>query len=234
MLAPVGSDAGMAKAMTAKDRNTARLPVRRAGHARFRKLLEATDALLAEQSIQDVGLYQIAQRAGVPTASVYHFFPNKEAALLALAAEHHEALQRIGRELLHPRPQTWQELVRRKIVQSTAYHNEHPAALRLFFGAGVTVEVRTADITQTRRLAEIRANLLEYYFDMPPVRDWVRRLATSVAIVDGICILSYSQHGHLTPALVEDAHLASVAYLRTFLPETIECRPAPQTQEPVE
>ncbi|MGX7874585.1 TetR/AcrR family transcriptional regulator [Mesorhizobium sp. ORM6] len=222
----------MAKATKVKDRKTARLPKRRAGLVRFRELLDATESLLAEMSIQDVGLYQIAERAGAPIASVYHFFPNKEAALLALAAEHHEILQRIAREQLQPPPQTWQELVRRKIVQSTTHYNEHPAALRLFLGAGVTVELRTADAMQTLRLGEIRANLLDHYFDMPPVRDWVRKLATSIAIVDGICILSYSQCGHLTPEFVEDAHSASVAYLRTFLPEHIERRQTPKAFEP--
>ena len=79
----------MATVATAKERTVARLPTRRAGHVRFKKLLEATDSLVAEMSIQDIGLYQIAERAQVPTASVYHFFPTKEAALLALAAEHH-------------------------------------------------------------------------------------------------------------------------------------------------
>jgi len=203
--------------------------MRRAGHVRFRKLLDATESLVAEMSIQDVGLSQIAERAQVPTASIYHFFPTREAALLALAAEHHDILQRIAREELRPPPQTWQELVRRKVVQSTTHYNEHPAALRLFLSAGITVELRTADITQTMVLAEIRANLLNHYFDMPPVRDWVRRLATSIAIVDGICILSYSQFGYLTPEFMEDAHSASVAYLRTFLPERIERRQTPET-----
>lgn len=214
----------MATVATAKERTVARLPTRRAGHVRFKKLLEATDSLVAEMSIQDIGLYQIAERAQVPTASVYHFFPTKEAALLALAAEHHGILQQIAREELQPPPQTWQELIRRKVVQSTTHYNEHPAALRLFLGAGITVELRAADINQTMLLAEIRANLLNHYFDMPPVREWVRRIATSIAIVDGICILSYSQFGYLTPEFIEDAYSAAIAYLRTFLPERIERR----------
>ncbi len=33
----------------------------------------------------DIGLYQIAEEAGVPPASTYHFFPTKDAAFLALA-----------------------------------------------------------------------------------------------------------------------------------------------------
>ena len=79
--------------------------------ARFQKLLDAADSLLAEQHVEQIGLYQIAEQAAVPTASVYHFFPNKEAALLALAERHHEALQCIARAPLLPPPETWQDLV---------------------------------------------------------------------------------------------------------------------------
>jgi AcrR family transcriptional regulator len=214
----------MRKATTSKERSAARQPMRRAGKVRFQKLLDAADSLLAEQHVQQIGLYQIAERATVPTASVYHFFPNKEAALLALAERHHEGLQRIARAPLLPPPETWQDLVRRKVAGSADYHNEHPAALRLFLGAGVTVELKSADMTQTMRLAEIRAKVFSYYFDMPPVRDWVRRIATSIAIVDGVFALSYSQYGYLTPDFVDDAHRASIAYFRTFLPEQLDHR----------
>jgi hypothetical protein len=36
--------------------------------------------------------------------------------------------------------------------------------------------------------------------------------------------LSYSQHGHLAPDFVDDAHRASIAYFRTFLPEQLDRR----------
>jgi AcrR family transcriptional regulator len=204
--------------------------MRRPGHIRFTQLLGALEALLAEHSVQDVGLYQIAERAGIPAASVYHFFPNKEAALLALAAEYHTALHDLASEPLDPPPSSWQELVRRKVTHAAEYHNNHPAALRLFMGAGVTVEVKTADTGQTVRLAQRRALVLHHYFHVPHVPDWERRLATSIAIVDGVFGLSYAQHGIITPEFADDAWRASIAYLRTFLPEQLECRSARPVQ----
>jgi AcrR family transcriptional regulator len=180
--------------------------------------------------LQKVGLYQIAERAGVPAASVYHFFPNKEAAFLALAAEYHTALHDLASEPLDPPPLSWQDLVRRKVTGAAEYHNNHPAALRLFMGAGVTVEVRTADTGQTVRLARRRAQVLDDYFHVPHVPDWERRLATSIAIVDGVFGLSYAQHGIITPELVDDAWRASIAYLRTFLPEQLQSKAGPPAQ----
>ena len=64
-------------------RIVARRPQRKPGQVRFRKLLDALDELLATSNVQDIGLYQIAAKAKVPNASVYHFFPSTEAALLA-------------------------------------------------------------------------------------------------------------------------------------------------------
>jgi AcrR family transcriptional regulator len=217
----------MAKPPPKSHRQTARQPTRRPGHIRFRQLLGALEALLEENSLQKVGLYQIAERAEVPAASVYHFFPNKEAALLALAAEYHTALHDLASEPLNPPPASWQDLVRRKVTLAADYHNDHPAALRLFMGAGVTVEVKTADTGQTVRLAQRRAQVLDAYFHVPHVPDWERRLATSIAIVDGVFGLSYAQHGIITPDFVDDAWRASIAYLRTFLPEQLEGRPNP-------
>ncbi len=222
----------MMKPPAKSNRHTARQPTRRPGHVRFRQLLSALETLLEENNLQKVGLYQIAEKAGVPAASVYHFFPNKEAALLALAAEYHIALHDLASEPLDPPPASWQDLVRRKITLAATYHNDHPAALRLFMGAGVTVEVRNADTGQTVRLAQRRALILDAYFEVPHVPDWERRLATSIAIVDGVFGLSYAQHGFIAPAFVDDAWRASIAYLRTFLPEQLERKARPVIPPP--
>ena len=206
---------------SSKERLTARAPVRLPGRIRFKKLLAVTEELLAERSIEKVGLYQIAERAGLPAASVYHFFPNKEAVIFALAAEYHVALQEIARASLLPPPLTWKDLVVRKVTLAADYHNEHPAALRLFMGANVNIEVKEADVDQTLRLARCRLELFQQYFHMPHVDDWERRLAISISIVDGVFGLSYQQHKRIEPHYVEDAHRASIAYLSCFLPDRL-------------
>ena len=210
-------------------RGSARQPQRQRGRERFEILLNALDSLLAEDSVQNVGLYQIAERAGVPTASAYHFFPNKEAALLALAQVHHQALFELSRRPLPSAPATWQEMVKHKILISAEYHNNNRAALRLFFGSNVLEEVKIADISQNVRLAEARAALFEFYFNMTSMPDWTRKLATYLSIVDGIFSLSYRQHGRITDYYVSETQLAAIAYLRCYLPETLVPRILEQT-----
>lgn len=202
-------------------RNKARQPKRRAGEIRFKLLLDALDELLIDNDIQDVGIYQISEKAGVPSASVYHFFPNKEAALVALAHRHHAALEALSAQPLADPPDSWQALVRQKIALSADYHNLHRATLRLFYGVSMTVEMKTADTTQTLRLAERRLQLLEHYFLLMPVPGLLRRLGIAIAIVDGVFGLSYSQHGSITEEYVEEAQRGALAYLRSYLPEIL-------------
>jgi AcrR family transcriptional regulator len=153
----------LAQAEKSTRRTTARQPQRRPGQLRFQKLLDALDALLRDNNVQEVGLYQIAEQAGVPSASVYHFFPSKEAAFMALATVHHQALQELSQEPLPARPANWQELCREKVSAAARYHNDHPAALRLFLGANISVEIKSADMSQYLRLAQARADMLDQY-----------------------------------------------------------------------
>ena len=202
-------------------RIVARQPQRKPGQLRFRKLLDALDQLLANNSVQDIGLYQIAAHAKVPNASIYHFFPSTEAALLALAEIHHHALLELSKEYLPVPPTRWQDLFRQKVTNAAQYHNNHPAALRLFLGANISVEVKSADISQYHRLVDGRSQLLEHYFHMPMIPDWERRLATYFALVDGVFSLSYSENGFIRDDYIAEAHQAGVAYLRCYLPEIL-------------
>lgn len=211
----------MSDELTDTSRNKARQPKRKAGEIRFKLLLDALDALLVDNDIQDVGIYQIAEKAGVPSASVYHFFPNKEAALVALADRHHTALGEISAQLLCSPPASWQALVSEKIRLSAHYLNQHRATLRLFYGVSMTVEMKSADTSQTLRLAERRLQLLDHYFALPPVPGLLRRLGIAIAIVDGVFGLSYSQQGAITDEYLEEAQRGSLAYLRCYLPEML-------------
>ena len=205
-------------------RVVARRPQRKPGQVRFRKLLDALDELLATSNVQDIGLYQIAAKAKVPNASVYHFFPSTEAALLALAEVHHNALLQLSMLPLEVRPARWQDLFRQKLISAAEYHNSHPAALRLFLGANISVEVKSADISQYHRLVDGRSQLLSYYFHVPAMPDWERRLATYFAMVDGVFSLSYSENGYIRDDYIAEAHLAGIAYLRCYLPEILATR----------
>ncbi|PYE30800.1 TetR family transcriptional regulator [Rhizobium sp. PP-F2F-G38] len=202
-----------------------RVPMRKRGVERFEVLLDATEALIADRTNDDVSLAQIAEKAGVPLASVYHFFPNRNAAFVALAERFHNALRTMAQEPLQPPISGWQEVVASRQRIGANYLNAHPAALRLFMGAGVSVDVRNTDLNGNADLARGRVKFLDHYFEMPKIKDLEKRIAISIALMDGIWALSYSVYGRITDEYVEESTRASVTYLRSFLPEFIEFRP---------
>ncbi len=202
-----------------------RAPLRKRGVERFEVLLDATEALLADRANEDVSLAQIAEKAGVPLASVYHFFPNRNSAFVALAQRFHIALHAIAQEPLQPPISGWQEVIASRQKIGAKYLNAHPAALRLFLGAGVSVDVRNTDLNGNADLARDRVKFLDHYFEMPKIRDLEKRIAISIALMDGIWALSYSVYGRITDEYVAESTRASVIYLRCFLPEFIEFRP---------
>jgi AcrR family transcriptional regulator len=195
-------------------------PMRRRGIERHNLLLDATERLLAESSDDDVSLAQIAEAADVPLASVYHFFPNRNAAFVALALRFNEEIYRLSiQPLRDPEPSSWQAMLGMKHARAAAFQNSRPAALRLFLGAGVSVAVRNADLTGNARIARSRERMFDAYFHMPYVPDFAERLEISGAAMDGIWALSSGRHGLITEEFRKEATAVAVTYLRRHLPE---------------
>lgn len=200
--------------------------MRNRGIKRVHDLLDATEFLLAEKSNEDVSLAQIADHAGIPLASVYHFFPNRNAAFVALARRFNEHFYRLAIEPMNPPPASWQEVVATKQRNGAAFLNAHPAALRLFLGAGVSVDVRATDWAGNEAVARSRVRLLEAYFHLPYIRDFQTKIAVALAQQDGIWAFSYGRFGCITPEMVAASAEASVSYLRIYLPGHLEPRDA--------
>lgn len=201
-----------------------RPPTRRRGIDRFEALLDATAWLLAERFDENISIAQIAEKAGVPLASVYHFFPSRNAAFVALAQRYQTQLHELALREQVPPPTRWQDIIEDRQRAGARYLNENPAALRLFLGAGVSVEVRNTDLRGNVELARSRAALLRDTFEMETMAGLEKWLAVSVALVDGIWALSYSLHGRITDEYVEEGVRCAVLYLRSYLPEILELK----------
>lgn len=201
-------------------------PLRQRGIARVNLLLDATERLLAETDADGISLARIAETAGVPLPSAYHFFPNRNLAFEALALRFNEEIYRLSiRPLTDPAPQSWQEMLERHHIRAAAFQNSRPAALKLFLGAGVSLAVRRADFAGNARVAQSRARMFEACFHMPFIPDFAHRLEVAMAANDGIWSLSFGRHGRITEAFRAAATSAAIACLRRFLPDHLPPRP---------
>lgn len=202
-----------------------RAPIRKRGIERFELLLDATAAVIAENPEEDVSLAQIAERADVPLASVYHFFPNRNAAFVALAQRYHRQIVSTSMTPDDKRPKRWQDVFDFRFRQIAAFLNSEPAALRLLVGTGVSVEVRNVDFENNAEASVRRADYLRSMFDIPSMPNLEKHLAVMFAVNDGIWALSYSHHRCITPDYLDESIRAAIAYLRCYLPEHLEPRP---------
>jgi AcrR family transcriptional regulator len=202
-----------------------RVPARERGIQRFALLLDATDALLNEKHADDVGLYQIAERANVPPASVYHFFPTKDAAFLALTRRYLEGFEKIFLEPIEAAALTnWLTLLDRDRQRSVAYFNEHPAAMKLLLGRYGGQEARQADLEFNKQGGAGLYARLKATFVMPKVEGARDKFRIVLEIQDAIWAISFAEHGHITSAYEEEASRACRAYLRLYFPEYVALR----------
>lgn len=61
------------------------LPVQARSRRKIDSILDATATLLADKGVEAVSMLAIAEQAGIPAATVYHYFENRLAVLAALA-----------------------------------------------------------------------------------------------------------------------------------------------------
>lgn len=130
--------------------------VQRRGQERRRAILDAAAALLGEKGYEAATLKAVGERAGIPTASMYHYFPDRHQVDAELLKQHMSELDTlIGAALGNPRAQTLAEAVDVVIDLHLDYFRRHPSCTELWFaGRHTTLDElgRAFDEAQAERL----------------------------------------------------------------------------------
>lgn len=210
-----------------------RRPAQKRSHLRVTALLDAADRLLQDRDINDIGLYDVAHMAKVPPTSAYHFFPTKESVFLALAQRY---LQTLHATLQAPLDldaiERWQDLVAVRYFRVVDYFNASLPARKLFIGMAVGSDVKKLDFEDMDNLVVWTYRSMDAIFEMPFIRDPAFKFTVLFGLQDGIWASSYAKHGYITPAFAQEGLRAGLAYLSTFLPQTIALRPPSGEQGP--
>lgn len=202
-----------------------RRPAQKRSHLRVTALLDAADQLLQDRDINDIGLYDVAHMAKVPPTSAYHFFPTKESVFLALAQRYLQTLHATLQEPLDLETiERWQDLVSVRYDRVVNYFNTSLPARKLFIGMAVGSDVKKLDFEDMDNLVLWTYRSMNAIFEMPFVRDPAFKFTVLFGIQDGIWASSYAKHGYITQAFAQEGLRAGLAYLSTFLPQTIALR----------
>jgi AcrR family transcriptional regulator len=198
------------------------------GRLRIEAILDAADRTITRQDTLDLSLQAVAEEAGVPAASLYHYFPTSQALLVALARRYMTAFEALAaRRIDHDRLTQWADLCAFHADLALRFYHEHPVAMRLLLGPECGWEIRSADHATNQRIGGIYYRKLIQHFAVAESRMLEEAFAVSVTIGDAVWALSFARDGVVGPAMAEEALRARLAYLRLYLGRYVEKRAAP-------
>ncbi len=152
-----------------------RRPRQARGQERVEALLDAAAALLAEGGVEAVTTNAVAARADAHIGSLYHFFPNKQAILDALAERYVAEItilwdEVFDEERMRTMPAAY--LIEGVIEQMAAFELAHQGFQALFYGAGESGATASARIGE-ELMRRVSRGLAARYADHHPERLWL-------------------------------------------------------------
>jgi AcrR family transcriptional regulator len=159
-----------------------RQPQQERGEKRVEEILDAAAEVIAEVGVEAATTNAIAERAGSSVGSLYHFFPNKEAIVLGLAARYEAEIRELNRASMPveaaklPIPL----MVEGIVTPLARFMERNPAYISIFHA---TKNPRTPGC-MTDELSEAIVGLVEQLMASrsPHVPPELRRLRAGVAV----------------------------------------------------
>jgi len=120
-------------------------PVTQKGRQSANKILDATLQLLARQGLAQLTTNHIAEESGVKVGSLYRFFPNKEAILVALIERWFNSMMSTTNCYIeeHQNTLSFIELMQGLFIVNLEQEYQHSAAYREVYQGASTIPVLT-------------------------------------------------------------------------------------------
>ena len=199
---------------------------RASSQARIAIILDAVRAQLAEQGASALSIYGVAERAGIPPSSVYHFFASVPALLEALTSEVHAAFRACLQEPLdHAALRDWRDLSRIVEARMLGIYAADPAALQLILAQHGLTEVTRADRKHDIELGRQLQQLFARHFQLPALPTDIEVFTLALELGDRIYASSVQEHGYITPRMAEEGMRVFDAYLALYLPPHLPKHP---------
>ncbi|WPP00143.1 TetR/AcrR family transcriptional regulator [Pseudomonas sp. HR96] len=187
--------------------------------ARIDTILDAARVLLASEGVGSLSIYSVADRAGIPPSSVYHFFASVQALLEALTADVHAAFRACLQAPIDiARMRDWRDLSRLVEQRMLDIYEEDAAARQLILAQHGLSEVTQADRQHDLELGKLMHQLFDRHFELPRLPDEVDVFALAMELGDRVYARSMQLHGHITPRMAEEGMRVFDAYLGLYLP----------------
>jgi len=199
---------------------TRRQPVQARSQARVERILAAATAVVEEEGVDAATTRAIAARAGVPVATLYQFFADRDAVLDEVLRRELEALDRhVAAASQAARAAgtitSLADFVDFAFEVHRAYYRSRPAFARLWFGGRRSSPVEVAVRDRGRRLAaDWHAMMIAGGFVDPASEPIVSELA--VELGDRVFECAYRRESEAEDRLFAEGKRAVTAYLQQY------------------
>jgi len=212
----------MAKRTTTTDagaEGAQRTPQQERGQRRVDAILDATAALIQEVGMEGVTMAAIGQRSGTTTGSLYHFFPDRDCVIRALAERHLRALSEMVARSISLSPADWERLSVEERVDGflgplLTYVEAHPDFLRVAHGT------RGSDLRHASELYQAVVSIGERVVSAcdpaATAEERATRAAVVMATVDGVVDVATGQVALSGPMVLGELRRMLVAYFGSF------------------
>ncbi len=207
------------------DNGTPALPavVQRRGIERVQAILDAAAALLTEQGYEAATLKAIGERAGIPTASLYHYFPDRHQVDAALAQRHLGELDtQISASVTASKLKTLSAAVDAVVDPYLTYFREHPDFVQLWFAS------RTPGLSELAlEFDEFQAKQFWHLLiDQKLIRSDTPELVVQLAFEAGNRLFDVAFRRSPTgdDTAIDEARRLLTAYLGTYPPKASKAR----------
>ncbi|WP_268799123.1 TetR/AcrR family transcriptional regulator [Pseudomonas huanghezhanensis] len=187
--------------------------------ARIDSIHDAARALLAAEGVASLSIYSVAERAGIPPSSVYHFFASVPALLEALTADVHAAFREsLEQPIEHAALNGWRDLSRLVETRMLDIYKQDAAAQQLILAQHGLTEVTQADRQHDIELGNLMHALFDRHFQLPALPDDVDVFALAIELADRVYARSVQLHDEITERMAEEGMRVFDAYLSLYLP----------------
>ncbi|MCW2815641.1 MAG: transcriptional regulator, TetR family [Nocardioides sp.] len=196
-----------------------RAPVQERSRKRVEAILDAAERLVVGRGVEALTTREIAVAAGVPVASLYQYFADKEAVLLALAerdmAEMDEQVATDLAALAEADDLTVATLVETAVRAFVKVYARRRAFVEIYLRGRTNTAVHAFGREHNVRVARaLRALALESGLARPELSEQAAVLAVEVG--DRVFQLAYEHDHRGDAALVEEGIVLMTAYLERY------------------
>jgi AcrR family transcriptional regulator len=193
-----------------------RVPMQERSRRRVEGILDAAARIVVERGVDDLTTRDIAEAAGVPVASLYQYFNDKEDVLLALAQRDMEEMDaQVAEDLAKLEVLSVAGLVRATMLAFVSVYRRRPAFVEIYLRGRTNQAVHRFGGEHNRRVAEnLRAFAVDAGLARPELTTKVAHLAVEVG--DRVFQIAYAEDRDGDAELIEEGIALVTAYVERY------------------